>query len=150
MLMVASVSFAQIKKVDTSQIKETTEEIGKVELAGKLYIKLTKKDNVYTFTYQDFEFKTLEMFRSFSFEETGSDLESLYTMIQEGMTTPPAEDIMLDLKDNFVYLSFSKNMGAPVVRFSSSEKKPDAKHTGSWNLTRKEVDKLFGKSKKKK
>ena len=112
-------------------------------------MKITKLDNVYTFTYQDVEFKTIEALRTFKLVDTGSDFESLYSMIKEGFVTPPSESIMLDLNDYIVWLDFGKNYGQNVVKFSSTLKTMNAP-TFSWDFTQKQVDQLFGKAESKK
>jgi len=148
MLLMASVSFAQLKRVDTSNFAKS-EEIGKIQPLGQApHMELTKLGDVYTFTYKDVEFKTMDQFRSFTLKETGSDLETLYSMIMEGFEKKPEEPIMLELSDNIVWLRFEKSFGMTVLKVLSSEKYANAPITQSNMFLKKQVEKLFGKGKK--
>jgi hypothetical protein len=143
MLMVASVSFGQLKKVDMS--KGTSNQIGKIQPMGTpLMMELTKSgDNVYTFTYRDAEFQTMDVYKSFVLVDTGSDLETLYQMIVEGFATKAKEPVVLELKDQFLYLRFD----GKVMRFVSSTDKTGTITSSSAPFSKKQIDKLFGKEK---
>jgi len=145
MLFVASMSFGQLKKVDTSNMEKSVE-IGKIQPLGQTpHMELTKLGNTYTFTYKDVEFKTIDQYRKFTLNETGSDLETLYQMIMEGYEKKPVDPIMLELTDNIVWLRFEKSFGMTVLKISSTEKYPNAPITQSNMFTKKQVEKLFGK-----
>jgi hypothetical protein len=143
MLMVASVSFGQLKKVDVS--KEAESEIGKIQPMGTpLMMKLNKAgENVYIFTYRDAAFQTMDEYKKFVLVDTGSDLETLYQMIVEGFTTKPKDPIVLELKDQFLYLSFD----GKTMRFHSSSDKKNESTSSSAPFNKKQIDKLFGKAK---
>lgn len=147
MLLVASVSFGQLKRVETTKVERI--EIGKIQpLGSPLLMEITKSGNSYNFNYKDQKFEILEQYESFTLEETGSDFEELYKMIEEGLKTIPKEDIMLELNNQYVWLNFEKFLGAPVVRFSSSTSKSGSAHISMSNqFTKKQIDKLFGKKK---
>jgi len=145
MLLVSSVSFAQLKKVEVTKV----EEIGKAQQFGApLEAEITKKGNVYTVSYRDSQFKTLNEYREFSFEDVDNTFSDLYATVEEGFKTMPAEAIMLELPNHFIWLKFEKYMGFPVLSISSStDKSQTAIIFKSNQIAKKQVEKLFGKKK---
>lgn len=145
MLLTASVSFAQLRKVEVTK----AEVIGKAQQFGApLEAECTKLGNRYTIKYKDSQFKTLTEYREFSFEDVDNTFNDLYAAIEEGFNTMPKEPVMLELPDHYVWLNFSKFLGAPVLRFSSTNSKSkDAPIYVSNEMAKKQVEKLFGKKK---
>ncbi|MFD2603827.1 hypothetical protein [Flavobacterium suzhouense] len=144
MLLTASMSFAQLKKVQTTP----SESIGKAQQFGApLEAEITKSGNKYTVKFRDQQFKTLDEYREFSFEDVDNTFNDLYAAVEEGFTTMPKESVMLELPDYIVGLHFSKFLGAPVLRFSCATKVKDAPVYFSNEIAKKQVDKLFGKKK---
>lgn len=145
LLLVSAVSFGQLKKVETVK----PEVIGKAQqLGAPLEAECTKSGNVYTIRYKDSQFKTLEEYREFSFEDVDNTFEDLYATIEEGFKTMPKEPIMLELPNHFIWLSFEKFFGASVLRISSSTNKTGNSQVFISNqMAKKQVEKLFGKKK---
>jgi len=135
---------AQIKVLETSKV----ETIGKIAPMGQLIAELEKneKSNIYTVKYRDIKFSKVIDIKSFSFVDVDNALENLYNVIIKGIEEQPSEKIMLELPDSFVWLEFRKQMGVSTVTFSSSINKTDVIGVSS-PLTKKQIDKLFGKSK---
>lgn len=145
MLMVASLSFGQLKKVEMTDSGAV--EIGKVQPLGlPVMIELKKvAENMYIFNYRDAAFKTMDEYKTFVLVDTGSDLETLYGMIMEVFETKPKEPIALELKDQFLYINYT----GKAVRFSSTlDKTPNSLLSSSAPFNKKQIEKLFGKAKK--
>lgn len=129
-------SFAQIKVLKN----ESLEEIGTDNSVG-----LFKKDNRYTFNYQDINTSNLNTFRSFSFLDLNRDVEALYKMINDGFISPPVNNVVLEFPGDIIELHFAKNYGQPTVQFIHVINK-NRKFIGKTQfLTKKQVDKIFGK-----
>ncbi|WP_419870460.1 hypothetical protein [Chryseobacterium sp. CT-SW4] len=129
--------FSQIKVLKN----ETLVEIGKDNSVG-----LYKKEDKFTFNYQDLNTSNLNTIRSFSFENQNNDVDGLYSIIISGFTTMPASNVTLELPNDIIELHYEKNYGQPTVQFIQYINK-NRKYVGkSQYLTRKQVDKIFGKS----
>ncbi len=144
-LTFTTASFAQLKKVEI----EKAEEIGKIQVFGMpMQADCTKRGNTYTISFKDTKYKTLTEYRSFSFEDVDNTFNDLYAAVEDGFKTVPEESIMLELPNHFVWLSFKKFLGAPILRLSySSDKNGNAPIYFSDEFTKKQVEKLFGKKK---
>jgi|GEM_PF-2558558 len=138
-IVLSSGSFAQIR----IEHPEKTEQIGKI-MAG--LISLDKTGDIYRICYDDAKFTKIRAFKCFSFQETGNDLDNLYSIISKGFEAGKKDDIHLDLPDDKVVLNFEKHFGIVSMRFSQLDKS-----TGifgfSGYMTKKQVDRLFGKIK---
>ena len=126
-----------------SQIKvlknETLVEIGKDNSVG-----LYKKENRFTFNYQDINTSNLNTFRSFSFNDINGDVHELYKMITDGFIDQPTGNISLELPNDIIELQYEKNYGQPTVQFIHYINK-NKKYVGkSQFLNKKQIDKLFG------
>lgn len=129
-------AFSQIKVLKN----ETVVEIGKDNSVG-----LYKKDNKFTINYQDLNTANLNTFRSFSFENLNKDVSGLYELISNGFIDIPISNIVLELPNDVIELHFEKNFGQPTVQFIQYINK-NRKYVGkSQILTKKQVDKIFGR-----
>lgn len=144
-LTLSTLSFAQLKKVETVK----SEEIGKAQQFGApLEAECTKSGNTYTISYRDAKFKTLNEYRTFSFEDVENTFDALYSAIEEGFKTMPKEAVMLELPNHYVWLKFDKFLGSPVLTLSSSyNKTTESPIYFSNQIAKKQVEKLFGKRK---
>lgn len=129
----------------SSQIKvlknETLIEIGKDNAVG-----LYKKDDKFTFNYQDLNTANLNTFRSFSFQNLNKDVSGLYELIENGFIDIPVGNIILELPNDIIELHFEKNYGTPTVQFIQYINK-NRKFVGkSQLLTKKQIDKIFGRT----
>jgi len=128
-------AFSQIKVLKN----ETLIEIGKANSVG-----LYKKDNKYTFNYQDINNSNLNTFRSFSFIDMNGDVMELYKMISDGFIDEPTGNISLELPNDIIELHFEKNYGQPTVQFIQYINK-NKKYVGkSQFLNKKQIESVFG------
>jgi hypothetical protein len=143
MLVVTSVSFAQLKKVEVTK----WEEIGKVGPFGlPKYIDCKKAGDIYTFEYKDMKYPSIDEYKSFSFVNVDNTFEDLYATINNGFETMPKEDITLELPDYLLTLQFTKAIGMNSVTIYSSPKTTNLVGK-SVAFTKRQIDKLFGKKK---
>lgn len=133
----------------SSQLSSQIKVIKNIELApvGKLEsVGLFKKENSYTITYQDTNEANLNTYRSFNFKNINNDVEELYQMIQKALIDPPISDIILEFPNDIINLHFKRNYGENTVQFIQTINK-NKKYIGkSHFLTKRDVDKLFGKA----
>lgn len=128
-------AFSQIKVLKN----ETLIEIGKENSVG-----LYKKDNKYTFNYQDLNTANLNTFRSFSFLDIKGDVLDLYKLITDGFIDEPSGNVTLELPNDIIELHYEKNYGQPTVQFIQFINK-NRKYVGkSQFLNKKQIDKIFG------
>ncbi|WP_228429900.1 hypothetical protein [Chryseobacterium binzhouense] len=128
-------AFSQIKVLKN----ETLVEIGKENSVG-----LYKKENRFTFNYQDINTSNLNTFRSFSFNDVNGDVSDLYKMISDGFIDEPTGNITLELPNDIIELHFEKNYGQPTMQFIQYINK-NKKYVGkSQFLNKKQIDKIFG------
>ncbi len=134
---VFSTAFSQIKVLKN----ESLSEIGSDNSVG-----LFKKANRYTFHYQDRNTANLNTYRSFTFLDLNRDVEGLYKLISDGFIDVSGSNISLELPNDIIELHFEKNYGQPTVQFIQYMNK-NKKYVGkSPFLTKKQIDKIFGKS----
>lgn len=142
-LTICGLSSAQIKKIETEKVNKT--EIGKISPMGVTYISLSKYNDDYIFSYKDTKFAQISEYKSFSFKETGSDLDNLYKMIIDGIDTKPEDDIMIELPDDIIWLHFEKALGTTSVQIRHAvNKNPEIIGMTTW-MTKAKVNKLFNK-----
>ena len=128
-------AFSQIKVLKN----ETLVEIGKENSVG-----LYKKENRFTFNYQDINTSNLNTFRSFSFLDVNSDVNDLYKLITDGFIDQPSGNVTLELPNDIIELHYEKNYGQPTVQFIQYINK-NKKYVGkSQFLNKKQIDKIFG------
>jgi len=126
-----------------SQIKVLKNEI-LVEIGKDNSVGLYKKDNKFTFNYQDINTSNLNTFRSFSFNDMNGDVQELYKMITDGFIDQPAGNISLELPNDIIELQYERNYGQPTVQFIQYINK-NKKYVGkSQFLNKKQIDKIFG------
>jgi len=141
LILINCICFGQIKQLETTKRNE----IGKIAPMGVFIVSLEKIDNsIYVFTYRDVQYSTINEYKHFSFDETGNDLENLYSIISNGFNDMPKEPIMLEMKKGeYLFLNYTKMMGVKNVQFGvSTITQPNGYCRG---LTKKEINKLFGK-----
>lgn len=128
----------------SSQIKILKNE-NLLEVGKENSVTLYKKEKRYIFNYQDVNSANLNTFRTFAFSDLNRDFETLYKLISDGFISMPAGEITLELPNDIVGLNFAKNYGQITVQFVQYINK-NKKYIGkSQFLTKKQVDKLFGK-----
>lgn len=131
-------AFSQIKILKNDELTE----VGK-ENSVALY----KKDKKYTFNYQDVANANLNSFRSFYFYDLNKDFDQLYKLISDGFIDMPTSEITMELPNDIISLNYGRNYGQVTVQFVHYINK-NRKYVGkSQYLTKKQVDKIFGKDK---
>ncbi|REC46622.1 hypothetical protein [Chryseobacterium pennipullorum] len=129
--------FSQIKVLKN----ESLVEVGKDNSVG-----LYKKEDKFTVNYQDLNTSNLNTIRSFSFQNLNGDVIGLYKLIMDGFITMPGENIILELPNDIIELHYERNYGQPTVQFIQVINK-NRKYIGkSQYLTRKQVEKIFGRT----
>ena len=137
-LLISVTAFSQIKVLKN----ESLAEVGKDN-----NVALYKKQNKYTFNYQDVNTTNLNTFRSFSFQDLNKDFDQLYKLIHDGFIDMPKNEITLELPQDIVGLNFKRNYGQPTVQFVHYINK-SKKYVGKSSfLTKDQVDRIFGKKK---
>ena len=156
LLCLPFIGFGQIKKIQNT-LKRT--EIGSI-LGLKIikYESESDKSISYNVFYKNLKYNVLDDASSFSFNETGNDFESLYSMIMDGFNFENKKplrkvalnyklynEIILDIGSNqTLYLRYGKKGFAPIAfQFYLI----DANGIESWSywLSKKQINKLFGK-----
>lgn len=133
--MISLSAFSQIKVLKN----ETLVEIGKENSVG-----LYKKENRFTFNYQDINTSNLNTFRSFSFLDVNGDVTDLYKLVTDGFIDEPSGNVTLELPNDIIELHYEKNYGQPTVQFIQYINK-NKKYVGkSQFLNKKQIDKIFG------
>lgn len=129
--------FSQIKVLKN----ESLVEIGKDNSVG-----LYKKEDKFTVNYQDLNTSNLNTIRSFSFQNLDGDVSGLFNLIMDGFVTPPEENIVLELPNDIIELHYERNYGQQTVQFIQIINK-NRKYIGkSQFLTKKQVEKIFGRT----
>ena len=144
-LTLSTVSFAQLKKLDAAS---KTELIGKVggALGSPKSLECTKTGNTYTFEYRDMKYPNIESYKEFSFDDVENTFESLYTTIIDGFENTPKEAVDLELPKYIIRLDYTKALGIVNLNMYISLKGTDVIGVTA-ALSKKQVDKLFGKKK---
>ena len=140
LLLITIGSYGQIKKIEVG--KSTL--IGKIAPLGFLVVSLEKTEsNNYLFYYRDIGAAPLDIYKSFTFKETGNDLENLYNMIIEGFDSDSKEPIVIAIPDGTLTISYTKSLGVKSVFIGAeTSREPFGLCRG---LTKRDVNKLFGK-----
>lgn len=141
--LVMKVSKAQITQVEN---KASFEKVGEVKMVKRTWVILSKSDQTYMVSYQDTDYTQIVKLDYFVFDEIDNDLERLYNLIIDGLEKIPEDDIKLELPEHTVWLTFSKSMAGASVQFTSS--KNGGRRSSSIGMTRKHIDKLFGRDDK--
>lgn len=137
-LLICSFSaFSQIKVLKNEQLIS----IGKANS-----VELYKKNNKYTINYQDVDAGNLNTFRTFYFHDLNQDFAQFYKIISDGFIDMPTSEITLELPNDIVGLNFARNYGQITVQFVHYINKSKKYIGKSPFLTKKNVDKIFGKS----
>ena len=144
-----SLSFLFIAFATNAQIKVAKAEakpvvIGKVGTPTLTTLEITKTGDLVTFKYQNNNKPQVAEFKTFSFKDVDGALEGFYTLISEGFTNLPKEDIKIELPNETVSLQYTKAMNVTNVKMKVSYNNGEEGGT-TVSLTKKAIDKLFNK-----
>ncbi|KOS05349.1 hypothetical protein AM493_04365 [Flavobacterium akiainvivens] len=121
-------------------------QIGKVAPLGSGSIILEKYDTYYKFEFKDIKYQTKDVKASFMLTGTEEDLQKLYDAITKKMEAKEEADVDIAFGEDTVKLHFEKNMGTMSFQFKKYIAKSISEDTSdSTYMTRKQIDKLFGK-----
>lgn len=140
-LFIAFAADAQIKVAKT-EAKPVV--IGKVGTPTLSTVEIIKTGDLVTFKYQNNNKPQIAEFKTFSFKDIDGALEGFYTVIQEGMTTQPKEDIKIELPNETINLQYKKEMNIASVKMKISYNNGEEGGVTVW-LTKLQIDKLFNK-----
>lgn len=140
-LIITTVGYSQIKKIDVQE----PELIGQIAPMGNLHIKCEKTGDTYTFTYSDVTYQHIDEYKSFSFKDVDNAFDNLYEMIIKGFEEGPEENTMIEIPDGFLWLDYTKSLGVVNFRFQHSPGSSGEITGYSIWLTKKKLNKLFGK-----
>lgn len=145
LLVITTASYSQIKRI----IQPNRKEIGKITPGGVWAIECEKMLDSYYFTYKDVSFTTIEVRKTFKIEDIDNAFETFYAILAEGFDTVPKEPIILEFPEGYLYLYYERVVGMPVVSIRHITSKHEYAPTGfTQQFTQKQIDRLFGKTKK--
>lgn len=130
-LLLASYSFSQFKQVEKENL------IGKVQ-----HFKITENESIYTCTYTDIKFKTMNEIKSFNLNK--GEFDQLYEIIEKGLNEVPKESVEIENNDLRLSIEFVKMMGVRSIQITHYDKETGIIGLTSY-LTKKQVSKVFGK-----
>lgn len=144
-----SLSFLFIVLATNAQIKVANADskpviIGKVGTPTLSTVEITKTGDLITVKYQDNNKPQVAEFKTFSFKDVDGAMEGLYTIINEGFTALPKEDVKIELPNETLNLQYKKEMNMASVKIKVSYKSGAEGGVTVW-LSKKNIDKLFGK-----
>lgn len=144
-----SLSFLFFVLATQAQIKVTKTDvkpvvIGKVGTPTLSTVEITKTGDLVTFKYQNNNKPQIAEFKTFSFKDVDGALEGFYTVINEGFTTLPKEDIVIELPNETVSLQYTKAMNIASVKMKVTYNNGEEGGVTVW-LTKRQIDKLFNK-----
>jgi uncharacterized DUF497 family protein len=152
------VAFSQIKQINgdavqtdtTAMIPKTshTVQIGLITSMAEPLVECLKKEDTYTFRYQNHKNSKNRKIHSFSFKDIDKAFDNLYELIMDGFENPNLNDknnVMLELPDDIIWLDYKKSVGLVSFRFKHAPKNDNKKTSFSAWITKEKVRKLFGK-----
>lgn len=131
--------FGQIEKINLPESKT----VGEIKSLGAFVADLkyytTSNDTTYTLMFRNLKYQTLTDIKSVSFDGKGGTLESLYNILVESLDAEKGKDNAFKLGKEDIIVKTQSMMGAKYIMFWVAE-------SGAYfNLTKKQLDKLFGK-----
>ena len=144
-----TLSFLLLVFATHAQIKVTKTETkpvvyGKVGTPTLSTVEIIKTGDLVTFKYQNNNKPQIAEFKTFSFKDIDGALEGFYSVINDGFTALPKEDITIELPNETVSLQYTKSMNIASVKMKISYKNGEESGITVW-LTKKQIDKLFNK-----
>jgi hypothetical protein len=149
MKKILTLSFLFIALATNAQIKVAKTEakpvlIGKVGTPTLSTVEIMKTGDLITFKYQNNNKPQIAEFKTFSFKDIDGALEGFYTVIKDGLTTLPKEEVKIELPNETVTLQYTKAMNIASVKMKISYNNGEEGGTTVW-LTQRQIDKLFNK-----
>lgn len=156
--LLSSAAFSQIKQVNGDEIQTDsatvpqkpfhTVQIGLITAMAEPLIECLKKEDTYTFKYQNHKNSKNRKIHSFSFKDIDNAFDNLYQLIMDGFDNPNLNDknnVMLELPDDIIWLDYKKSVGLVSFRFKHAVQNDTKKINMSAWITKDKVRKLFGK-----
>src|SRR5690606_37349120 len=101
-------AFAQIKVLKNDNL---------IEVGKENSVALYKKQNKYTFNYQDINTSNLNTIRSFYFHDLNKYYEQLCNLLSYGFIVMPMGEIQLELPNDIIGFNFAPNYRQTTVQF---------------------------------
>ncbi|MEJ5105501.1 hypothetical protein [Chryseobacterium sp. MYb328] len=138
--------FSQLKVVDDKGPKMI--EVGKVGPMGTTNISMLKSedDKIYCFEYQDMKFTQINTWKKFCFINENDDINNLYNLIIDGFEKNINNEVKLESQLHYITLRFEKQLGVMNFDFAAKDKSTGIVGYSRY-LSKKQVNKLFGKTK---
>ena len=148
-ILICLTSFGQI----SVNKKIQSELVGEFKYMGSTYIECNKYpneggDDYYVFNFRNSEYTQINDWQSFGFYDIDNAFENFSNMCLDGFNNVPDDNYFsLTLPDGQLMVKYTKSTGVLMMYFVYI--KNGITSQTSW-MTKKQVLKLFGKSKKKK
>jgi hypothetical protein len=147
--LVTLVSSAQLTKL-TSRAKEI--KVGQIAPMGVFIAELTYNtnstlgDTIYTLTFRNAKYTTLDDFESIEFKADTETINTLYTLFADAFTSDDIKNYeqTISLGDNVVKITGYKAMGIKGVQFYTANKASVVSFMRPINKA--QLDNLFGKN----
>lgn len=144
LLLITSLAFAQIQQV---QISKSTA-IGKVKTG--IYTKYelsyslpSTNDTLYHFYYNDLSYTQINVMESVFFKEEGNTLNDFYTILLKAFDNEVDQEVAFKLGETNFLVVPKKMIGVKYLSIAIGKK---GGSNGLTNISRKELDKLFGRN----
>jgi len=109
------------------------------------YIDCKKSGENYVFSFQDDNISQGETGMEYDFTVSAESFEKLYGNLVNGFEQPPAEDLKVETLKDYVVVEFQKTLGIVNCRFVWSRKEHSLGVAYSTWISKRELNKLFGK-----
>lgn len=132
--------FSQIQKTSLPDLTKVGEVKSAIIFKADLNYFLSNKDTVYIIQFDNQKYTSISDIQSVQFKETGGVLNELYKIMSEAINAEKGKENAFKLGDEEVLIKSSRMMGIKYIYFYK------VKNGAFFNLTKKEIDKLFNKS----
>ena len=144
LLFIATYTFSQIKVVENTK----SIIVGKVGgssmspfVASLEFVKGDADVNQYILLYNNLKYTTLTDVNALSFTATESDIAGLYDLLVNCFAAEKGSEKTVELGKETVWIKTIKNLGVVSLQITTS----DDGTLGYFYITKKQLDKLFGK-----
>lgn len=138
-LLFTSQLFSQIQKTDTPKLIKIGEAKRALFSIAELDYSISGADTIYSITFDNAKYTEIKDVQTITFKETGEVLNSLYQILIEAVDADKGKENTFKLGTEDVMITTGKTMGAKYIYFTI------VKSGAFFNLSKKEINKLFGK-----
>lgn len=130
---------SQIQKTSLPDLTKIGEIKSAMAFKADLNYYLSDKDTVYLIQFDNQKYTSISDIQSVRFKETGGVLNDLYKLLSEAIDAEKGKENAFKLGEEEVLIKSSRMMGVKYIYFYI------VKNGAFFNLTKKELDKLFNK-----